>query len=36
MNWQTAIELTTNLRKLDATDPVLYDFALFGMGAMEP
>ncbi|MBX2897109.1 MAG: TIGR02757 family protein [Cyclobacteriaceae bacterium] len=35
MNWQTAIELTTNLRKLDATDPVLYDFALFGMGVME-
>ncbi|MBX2915931.1 MAG: TIGR02757 family protein [Cyclobacteriaceae bacterium] len=35
MNWQTAIELTTNLRKLDATDPVLYDFALFGIGVME-
>jgi uncharacterized protein (TIGR02757 family) len=35
MNWQTAIELTTNLRKLNASDPVLYDFALFGMGVME-
>lgn len=35
MNWQTAMELTANLRKLNATDPVLYDFALFGMGVME-
>lgn len=35
MNWQTAKELTANLRKLNATDPVLYDFALFGMGVME-
>jgi len=31
-DWQTALELTTNLRKLDPTDPVKYDFALFGMG----
>lgn len=30
--WQTALELTRNLRKLDASDPVRYDFALFGMG----
>ncbi|MCE7863487.1 MAG: TIGR02757 family protein [Bacteroidetes bacterium CHB5] len=35
MNWQSAIELTSNLRQLNATDPVLYDFALFGMGVME-
>lgn len=35
MDWQTAIELTTNLRKLNAADPVLYDFALFGVGVME-
>lgn len=35
MNWQGAIELTSNLRQLNATDPVLYDFALFGMGVME-
>lgn len=35
MDWQTAIELTTNLRKLDANDPVKYDFALFGLGIME-
>lgn len=30
--WKTAMELTRNLRKLDAADPVKYDFALFGMG----
>ncbi|TCS88353.1 uncharacterized protein (TIGR02757 family) [Anseongella ginsenosidimutans] len=30
--WQTALELTRNLRKLDPSDPVKYDFALFGMG----
>lgn len=30
-DWQTAIELTDNLRKLDAADPVKYDFALFGL-----
>lgn len=35
MDWQTATELTANLRKLNTTDPVLYDFALFGMGVME-
>ncbi len=35
MNWQTALELTANLRKLDPTDPVKYDFALFGLGISE-
>ena len=35
VDWQTAIELTDNLRKLDKTDPVKYDFALFGLGAIE-
>jgi len=35
MNWQTALELTNNLRKLDAEDPVKYDFALFGLGIIE-
>ena len=35
MNWQTALELTGNLRKLDAEDPVKYDFALFGLGIIE-
>jgi hypothetical protein len=31
-DWQTAIELTDSLRKFDHTDPVKYDFALFGLG----
>jgi uncharacterized protein (TIGR02757 family) len=34
-DWQTALELTNNLQKLDATDPVKYDFALFGLGIEE-
>lgn len=34
-DWQTAIELTENLKKLDASDPVKYDFALFGLGVEE-
>lgn len=29
------VELDASLRKLDATDPVKYDFALFGLGAFE-
>ena len=35
MNWETALELTANLRKLDPLDPVKYDFALFGLGIEE-
>lgn len=35
MDWQTALELTANLRLLDPIDPVRYDFALFGLGIME-
>jgi uncharacterized protein (TIGR02757 family) len=35
VNWQMAEELTRNLRKLDSTDPVKYDFALFGLGVAE-
>lgn len=31
-DWQTAVELTNNLRLLDPNDPVKYDFALFGLG----
>lgn len=31
-NWLTAIELTENLRLFDPSDPVKYDFALFGLG----
>jgi uncharacterized protein (TIGR02757 family) len=34
-DWQTAVELTDYLRTLDVADPVKYDFALFGLGAME-
>jgi uncharacterized protein (TIGR02757 family) len=35
VDWQTALELTENLRILDKADPVKYDFALFGTGVME-
>lgn len=35
IDWQAAIELTEYLKKLDAEDPVKYDFALFGLGVME-
>jgi uncharacterized protein (TIGR02757 family) len=34
-DWKTVLELTENLRKFDANDPVKYDFALFGLGVME-
>jgi len=34
-DWLAAVELTRNLRKLDPKDPVKYDFALFGLGALE-
>jgi len=34
-DWQTAIELTQRLREFDPTDPVKYDFALFGLGIEE-
>ena len=30
-----ALELTTYLRTLDPSDPVKYDFALFGLGVIE-
>lgn len=33
--WETAIALTDYLRTLDSEDPVKYDFALFGLGAMN-
>ena len=35
VDWQAAVELTDYLKKLDPQDPVKYDFALFGLGAME-
>ena len=34
-DWQTAVELTERLRQFDPTDPVKYDFALFGLGIEE-
>ncbi len=34
-DWNAAIELTEQLKKLNANDPVKYDFALFGLGVME-
>lgn len=34
-DWQAALQLTEQLRHLDPTDPVKYDFALFGLGVME-
>jgi uncharacterized protein (TIGR02757 family) len=34
-DWQTALELTNNLKKFDPADPVKYDFALFGLGVEE-
>ena len=34
-DWKAVQELTANLRKFDADDPVKYDFALFGLGVFE-
>ncbi len=34
-DWRAAMELTANLKRLDADDPVKYDYALFGMGIIE-
>lgn len=34
-DWKAVEELTSNLRLLDAEDPVKYDFALFGIGVLE-
>lgn len=34
-DWLAAVELTEALRKFDATDPVKYDYALFGLGLTE-
>jgi uncharacterized protein (TIGR02757 family) len=31
-DWKAVIELTNNLKKMDANDPVKYDYALFGLG----
>ena len=34
-DWQAVEELTENLRVFDSSDPVKYDFALFGLGMFE-
>jgi uncharacterized protein (TIGR02757 family) len=34
-DWQAVEELTANLRTFDPSDPVKYDFALFGLGVFE-
>ncbi|MDR9399080.1 TIGR02757 family protein [Salibacter sp.] len=34
-DWKAVEEITKSLQKLDLTDPVKYDFALFGIGAHE-
>ena len=34
-DWKAVVELTDNLKKFDAVDPVKYDFALFGLGVFE-
>lgn len=34
-DWRAVEELTEFLRKLDSSDPVKYDYALFGMGVNE-
>ena len=35
-DWRAVEELTSQLRLMDPEDPVKYDYALFGMGVMEP
>ena len=34
-DWQSAVELTNYLKLMDASDPVKYDYALFGLGVIE-
>ena len=34
-DWKATVELTEHLRTLDKSDPVKYDFALFGMGIAD-
>ncbi len=34
-DWQTALELTEQLRQMNPLDPVKYDFALFSLGVIE-
>jgi uncharacterized protein (TIGR02757 family) len=34
-DWQAVLDLTQALRAFDSSDPVRFDFALFGMGVLE-
>ncbi len=34
-NWENAVALTNQLKTLDASDPVKYDYALFSLGLVE-
>ena len=34
-DWKAVEEITARLRELDATDPIKYDYALFGLGIFE-
>ena len=34
-DWKAVVEVTKSLRQFDPTDPIKYDFALFGLGAFE-
>ncbi|MEO8769913.1 MAG: TIGR02757 family protein [Ferruginibacter sp.] len=34
-DWLAAVELTSEMKKLDAKDPAKYDFALFALGVLE-
>ena len=34
-DWRAAVELTEKLKTFDPSDPVKYDFALFGLGVFE-
>jgi len=34
-DWRAVQELTAQLRRFDPTDPVKYDFALFGLGVLQ-
>lgn len=34
-DWKAVLELSKNLRQFDPTDPVKYDYALFGIGVLD-
>ena len=34
-NWGNAMHLTTRLKEMNAKDPAVYDYALFGLGMAE-